>query len=338
MKLSWNGIALAVGLTLGANVGFAEPFRLIVTHLEAPLVPNSVMDLAKELGYFEQAGVEVDLVRVQQTPSAIAALQAGEGDMANISTSSQLSLVARGVDDLFAVASPNKFLPFLIAARAEFTTVEDLEGARFGVGRLGSLDHSLSAVVLKAEGLSLDATELVALGQPGVRAQALAAGQIDATTMSIGVWLSLPDRSGLHILVAPETYYKAAPLVTKVNVVRGGVLEQRGDDVEKVLLALSNAARDFATTPSLWVDGMAKLRPDVDRKTLEDLAQAYTRSWSVNGGLQAAEMTYTTNWLFDGSDFEGMTAPNLADWVSFAPMDKVLDTLGTDARMDMVSR
>ena len=28
----------------------AEPFRLILTHLEPPLVPNSVMDLALELG------------------------------------------------------------------------------------------------------------------------------------------------------------------------------------------------------------------------------------------------------------------------------------------------
>ncbi|WP_417247887.1 ABC transporter substrate-binding protein [Celeribacter sp.] len=338
MKLSWSGVVLAVGLSLGANASSAEPFKLIVTHLEPPLVPNSVMDLAQELGYFERAGVDVEFVRVQQTPSAIAALQAGEGDMANISTSAQLSLVARGVDDLVAVASPNKFLPFLIASRTEFAKVEDLDGARFGVGRLGSLDHSLSSVVLDAEGLSLDETELVALGQPGVRAQALAAGQIDATTMSIGVWLSLPDRSGLHVLVEPETYYKTAPLVTKVNVVPRDVLEQRGNDVEKVLSVLTQASRDFASTPSIWVDAMVKARPDVERETLEDLAQAYITSWSVNGGLQASEMEYTTNWLFEGSDFEGATAPALEDWISFAPMDKVLDALGEDARMDTVSR
>ena len=49
------------------------------------------MDLAVELGYFDREGVEVELVRVQQTPSAVAALQAGEGEMANISVDAALS-------------------------------------------------------------------------------------------------------------------------------------------------------------------------------------------------------------------------------------------------------
>lgn len=338
MKLSWSTLALALGLSLGANTGLAEPFRLIVTHLEPPLVPNSVMDLAEELGYFDRAGVDVELVRVQQTPSAISALQAGEGDMANISTDAQLKLVSRGMSDLVAVTSPNKFLPFLIAARTEISEISDLAGARFGVGRLGSLDHSLSTAVLQTKGQPLDEAELVALGQPGVRAQALAAGQIDATTMSIGVWLSLPDHNGLHILVDTEAYHQAAPLVTKVNVVRRDLLETRSDDIEKVLTALTQAARDFATTPTLWVDAMAQARPDIDRQTLEGLAQAYTTSWSVNGGLQATEMDYTSDWLFQGSDYEGLTPPDTEDWLSYAPMDKVLETLGPDERMDAVSR
>ena len=68
----------------------ADPLRLIVTHLQPPLVPNSVMDLALELGYFEHEGVDVELVRVRQTPSAVAAILAGEGDMANVGVSAVL--------------------------------------------------------------------------------------------------------------------------------------------------------------------------------------------------------------------------------------------------------
>src|SRR5690554_8127617 len=80
---------------LGPAAG-TEPFRLIVTHLEPPLVPNSVMDLALELGYFEREGVAVELVRVQQTPSAIAAILSDEGEMANVGLDALLQLVARG--------------------------------------------------------------------------------------------------------------------------------------------------------------------------------------------------------------------------------------------------
>ncbi len=41
--------------------------------------------------------------------------------------------------------------------------------------------------------------------------RALAAGQIDATTMSIGVWMSIPDKTGFHILIDQGPYYAAAP-------------------------------------------------------------------------------------------------------------------------------
>ena len=87
---------LAAALLLTVLPAQADPFRLIVTDLETPLVPNSVMDLALQQGYFEREGVEVELVRVQQTPSALAALQAGEGEMANIGVDALLLLVAGG--------------------------------------------------------------------------------------------------------------------------------------------------------------------------------------------------------------------------------------------------
>ena len=69
----------------------AEPFKLIVTETETPLVPNSVSDLALGLGYYKRAGVDVELVRVQQTPSAVAALRSGQGDMANIGSTRRCS-------------------------------------------------------------------------------------------------------------------------------------------------------------------------------------------------------------------------------------------------------
>ena len=66
---------------------------MIVTETEVPLVPNSVAWLAQSMGYFDRAGVAVDLVKVQQTPSAVAALRTGGGEMANISTDTALQLL-----------------------------------------------------------------------------------------------------------------------------------------------------------------------------------------------------------------------------------------------------
>ena len=329
------GLALVTGAALAQS---NEPFRLIVTHLEPPLVPNSVMDLAVELGYFEAEGVEVELVRVQQTPSAIAALQSGEVEMANIGVDALLQVIHNGATDFRAVTSPNKSLPFLIASKEDITTPEELAGRSFGVGRVGSLDYSLSTLVLASLGVSINDSEIVSLGQPSVRGQALLAGQIDATTISIGVWSELPDTEGLHVLVEQDTYYESAPVVNKVNAVTGDVLAERGEDIEAVIRALTKLSRDFAEDPQMWVDAMAEARPDVERETLVLLADAFTESWSVNGGMSAQELTFTADWLYETEDFQDLQPLALEDWVDFGPVDAVLAELGTDESLDTADR
>lgn len=333
------GVASGVLMAFAAlGQAQAEPFRLIVTDLETPLVPNSVMDLALQNGYFEAEGVDVELVRVQQTPSAIAALQAGEGEMSNIGLDALLQLVARGNSELRAVISPNKSLPFLIAGKAEIADAAALGGHSFGVGRVGSLDHSLSLKVLEAAGVDTDSLEIVSLGQPNIRAQALAAGQIDATTMSIGVWLSLPEKDGLKVLVDQDAYYEAAPVVNKVNVVTADVLENRRDELKGVIRALIKASRDFAADETVWVDAMSTALPDTPRATLEELGQAFAQSWSINGGMSRKELEFSVDWVYQGEDFADLEPVALEDWADLSPLDEVLSELGVDDSFDPADR
>jgi NitT/TauT family transport system substrate-binding protein len=330
-------IALA-GVLLATQLASAQPFRLIVTHLEPPLVPNAVMDLAVELGYFEAEGVEVELIRVQQTPSAIAALRAGEGEMANIGVDALLLLHARGDADLVAVGSPNKSLPFLIAARDDIASPADLSGQAFGVGRIGSLDHSLSAKVLESEGVDMDTLEILTLGQPAVRAQALAAGQVDATTMSIGVWMSIPDKEGLAILIDQNDYYAAAPVVNKVNVVPRSVLEERRDGVEAVTRALIKISRDFSENSDAWATAIAPYGGNLSEDDLRTLGRSFEGNWSVNGGMSRSELQFTQDWIFDTEDFQGLDPVAFEQWIDFSVVDTVLADLEVDSESDPADR
>lgn len=330
--------AISAAVLVSASMAAAEPFRLILTHLEPPLVPNSVMDLALELGYFEREGVEVELVRVQQTPLALASILAGEGEMANVSVDGVLQLVAQGAAPLRAVTSPNKSLPFLIAARSDIATPADLAGRSFGVGRIGSLDHSLSAKVLAGEEVDMATLEVVTLGQPSVRAQALAAGQVDATTMSIGVWLSIPDRSGLSVLIPQGAYYEAAPVVNKVNVVSADVLANRRDEVVAVVRALVKISRDFAADPGAWAGAMAPYRGNLTPEDLQMLAESFDGTWSINGGMSRQELQNTQDWLYGTEDFKGVAPVELGDWVDFSVADDVLAGLGTAPGADQPGR
>ncbi len=329
--------SLAIGLlavAIAAPASAAEKLKVVITETVTPLVPNSVQILAKNLGYFDKAGVDVDLVRVQQTPSAVAALTSGDGDMANVSVDAVLQLVARGQMKAKAVISPDKAIPFMIASKDTLKTAKDMEGKTFGVSRIGSLDHTLSLMVMKKLGLNVDKVELVNVGEPSVRALALASGKVDSTSMSIGVWSSMKDKTGLHILVPQNVYFDAAPLLSKVNIVTAETATKKKAAIAGFVKGIMMASRDFHKDPKIWVDAMAKERSDVPRATLELLGEAYKNSWSANGGLNLQAIGFTTDSIFQGQDFKELKKPAPTDWVDTSFADTLIKQMGKTDGID----
>src|SRR6476660_4105869 len=169
-----------------------EPFklRLGLGSAPAPPLPNSVLWLAKDLGFYAREGLDVELTEFQGTPLAIAAMVSGDVDVANVSTSEVIRMNATKGQPMRAIHSPDSRLYFLIAAREEFKSVSALQGRTFAVSRIGSVDHSLSSIALKSLGLNPASLTMVAMGVPSTRAPALVAGRVDATSLSIGTWIT----------------------------------------------------------------------------------------------------------------------------------------------------
>src|ERR1700741_3068040 len=67
----------------------AEPLklRLGLGSAPAPALPNSVLWLAKDLGFYKREGLDVEIMEFQGTPLVIAAMIAGDVDVGNVSTS-----------------------------------------------------------------------------------------------------------------------------------------------------------------------------------------------------------------------------------------------------------
>ena len=143
----------------------------------------------------------------------------------------------------------------------------------------------------------------------------------------------MPEKTGLHVLISPDAYYAAAPVLNKVNVVPDAVLGERRDEV-KVVRALVKASRDFARRPE---DGstraMAAARPDVDRATLEELGRQFAGTWSVNGGLNRDDAE-TVDWQYATPDFAGLRRVGLDEWVDLSILGDVLDSEGVAGEYD----
>ncbi len=322
-------LAILLGLLVPAH---AFAFTIVLTEPSTPLAPTSVIELAQRLGYFQREGVDVQFARVNGTPLAIAALSAGQGDMAEISVEALLKLTARGDARFRAISSPAKSLSYVVVAREGIAALPDLRGKEFGIGQPGTLDDTLSRTVLRELGLDPGELNIVSVGQPQLRLKALKAGKIDATTISYGSWMTLPDKTGLHILLPEEDYFRAAPVTAKVNVVSTKILRDERAELVKVTSALLKLARDFAHDPQRWAVAMAEARPELPAEALQALAGAYARDWCADGCFDESELRKTARFFYAQPGFTEVRKPELAEWTDFSVLDEVIGTVGRAAR------
>jgi NitT/TauT family transport system substrate-binding protein len=312
--------------------------RLGLGSAPAPPLPNSVLWLAKDLGFYAREGLEVELSEFQGTPLAIAAMIAGDIDVANISTSEVIRMTATKGQPMRAIHSPDARLYFLIAARDEFKSVGALQGKTFAVSRIGSVDHSLSTIALKALGLNPANLTMVAMGVPSTRAQALVAGRVDATSLSVGTWITIQKEPGVRILVDHNTYFENAAVVEKVNAVTTKVMDEKPEQLRRFTAAILKASRLFAENQESWLAAITKRRPDVDRQDAANLWTGFKTAWAVNGLMNLETYKKSADFFYQAGILEKVPRIEVGEWTDTRFVDGVLREIGVNAKFDPTGR
>jgi NitT/TauT family transport system substrate-binding protein len=308
--------------------------RVGVAVTPAPALPESVLWLARDLGFYAREGLDVQISEVEATPSVITAMRTGDVDIGDINSEDVIRLTATRELEMRTINSASGRNFFMLVGQAPIDSVSELRGKSFAIARVGSQDHALSARVLASRGVPATAVNFVAVGAPNLRAQALLARQIDATTLSLGTWVTVQNQPGLKVLLGVDDYYAALPLVNKGNAVTTRVLADKPEALRRFSLALIKASRYLATNKSAWVDGIAHLRPDISRSDLEYLWDQFGASWAVNGQLNLSAYQASTDFLYDQGTFGD--APRIAatEWVDTQFVDAALRELGVAPNVD----
>lgn len=154
---------------------------------------------AKERGYYQDEGLDVNLVVMRDT-LGISALIGGNADFASMSGAGFTAILG-GMPLRFAFSS--FFRPmFWLYAKPDIPDIKSLRGKRVGVTGLGSGPDNLLRETLKRNGMEpgRDVT-ILALGLPATLAAALRAGTVDAGTISPPFNFAVRD-AGFHELVS----------------------------------------------------------------------------------------------------------------------------------------
>ncbi len=156
-----------------------------------------------------------------------------------------------------------------------------LHGRTVAISAVGGLDDTTTRLVLRAKGVAPSDLSFVALGDPSVRAAALVAGRIDATTISVGTWSTVSASSAVHVLVSPQDYYDAAPIVAKVDAATTSIVRAKREQVRRFTRAVLKALRFYAHDRPAWVAAMVHRRPELDPPMLSNLWDGFRDGWAV---------------------------------------------------------
>jgi NitT/TauT family transport system substrate-binding protein len=326
-------LALAAGLTLAAPIAGAQAqdmleLKLATADVDYNPTTDSVLKLAARLGLYEKHGVKVEIVPLEGTPQVVAALNSGAVDLGDISIEAAIRLRAENDVPIKGLVAGTLGAPFLIAAKAEITGVDQLAGKSFAISDNGGLDHTLTQIVLKSMNVAADAPQYVPVGAPAARVQALAAGKVDATTASYGTFLAVADTPGIHILVQPEDFSAATPGLSKFVAALDTTIAAKPEALQRFVAALVETSRLYATNPDQWVTAMAEVRDDLPKPTLEKTATFLTNRWCVYGCLNAHELEKTVAFIYSNPDFQAMKAVGPEELVDRQFLAKAIETLG----------
>jgi len=329
------------GMPLGAAESKSKDvlkLRVGLGSSPVPPLPNSVIWLAKDLGFYQREGLDIELIEFQGTPLAIAAMISGDIDVANISTSEVIRMNATKAQPMRAIHSPDARLYFLIAGRDDIKSIQGLQGKTFAVARLGSVDHTQSMLTLKALGVNPANLTVVAMGVPSTRAQALVAGRVDATSMSIGTWVTIQREAGVKIIVDHNTFFDNASVVEKVNAATTKVIEQKPEQLRRFTAAIVKAARHFADNQESWVNAITKRRTKLDRADAMNLWSGFKSSWAANGLMNLDTYRKTADFYYQTAAFEKVPRIDVGEWTDTRFLDDVLKENGVFARIDPLGR
>ena len=277
-KLAFVLVVIAVMLgSLASRATFAagrELEKVRIGYSVGGLIPFPII-VAKENRFFEQAGFDVELINIPPT-IAVTALVSGDIQYV-IFAGTTLNAAVRGLPVKLVMVYNDRPL-FSLMSRPEIRSIKELKGKVLGVATLTSGESFLSRRLLKDAGIDADKEmTLRVIGNTPDRLQALRAGAVDATTLTLPADIHA-ERLGLRRL---------AFMADTLESINGGLgvserwLQQRPDQVKKIIgiafrgMAHARARRQdsIALIMSKW-----KLEPEVAGKAFDMMIKTWTDS------------------------------------------------------------
>jgi NitT/TauT family transport system substrate-binding protein len=268
-----------------------------ITIAVVPSVPGGTTYVALDKGYFRDAGLDVDIERIDSLGKAVAFLATNQVQVAQGGINAAFyNAVAQGLPLVLALESGSSPTYHQIVVRSDLKdrlrSPADLKGRTVGLSSAGSTSTYEVASVLAAAGLTLKDVETKNLAFSQMAA-ALANGALDAAMEVAPFTERIVEQKIGAPWLDPDDFIHPLPMSSVGYIVNTDWARQNPETARKLFVALGRAGRDYCQAyhhgpnrPEL-IDIFLKYRIGTDRDLLDRMAW---QSRTVNGEFNVASI------------------------------------------------
>jgi NitT/TauT family transport system substrate-binding protein len=318
-------IAYLVSLLFSSSVAAQEKAQIFLG-ASSKTLGYSPLWVGTKKGFFEQQGLDVQLVLLRGMPMTVQALSAGSLHVGSGGAEPYIDASERGLDFILTGGVINGTAQFIIAAR-NIKTYEDLRGATFGTASLTGGTITVLREALKLKGLEYprDYKLLIIAGGSATNLAALQSGQISATTVAVPLNYAA-EEAGFNIvgkLSDAVPYFQ-----TNVIATRRSWAEKNRPVMVRFMRAMVQSLRWLHENKEAAIDFLAKemqLKPVHARKGWEFYTQ--NRFWPPDGEVTMEGLKYNVRIYADQTGVKG-PLPEPAKYVDQSYLNEALAGLG----------
>jgi len=205
------------GALVAASAAWAQPLQKITINYPNRSGSNWPLFLAKEGGYYQKYGLDVNLV-FGVMPAGIAMLVSGEAQMVNSSLEQLMQAASKDGSMVLTGSSLNRGMFALMAAK-DINSIKDLKGKRIAIGQIGDAPYNYLLALLAKGGLKPRDVQWISVGTDvSGRAAALTTGRADATLLTAPAYFKV-EESGYKTLANlvdhPDIFASTAYMMKK---------------------------------------------------------------------------------------------------------------------------
>jgi NitT/TauT family transport system substrate-binding protein len=240
------------------------------------LVPSGApFWIAQELKLFEREGLKTELLYINAAPRVMAAMLAGEIQVALSGVSPLVTTYAQGSDPV-AIAGAVNQINVAIFGRPEIHGPEDLRGKRIGITRFGGLTDFSAQYALKKWGLQPGKdVAIIQIGDASALMGAMAGNAVQAATLqppSTILAAQLTYRELLDLSKSGLDYQNTVVLTTK------SLVKRSPETFRRFMRAYSAAIAVFHRHKETALKVIGRYLKGMDPVILEKSYEAY-KAW-----------------------------------------------------------